>query len=118
MKTKEETVTLDNIGGGAAAQLFEVEWKKVLKDIMDPNTDPKAERAITIKVTIKPDENRDLCVIGVSVKPKLSGTKAFLTTAFLGMENGRPEAREIENKQANLFDKNGNIASITGGTGQ
>lgn len=118
MHTKDETVNLENIGGGAAMELFDVEWRRVLKDIMDPNTDPKAERSITVKITVKPDENRDLGIIGISVKPKLAGTKEFLTKAFFGIEEGKPEAREIENRQETLFDRKGRIASITGGTGE
>ena len=113
MHTNKETMTLENIGGGAAVELFGIDLKKVLKDILDVNTDPKAERAITLKVAIKPDENRDLGTISISCKSKLAGTKEFLTKAFFGMEAGKPEAREIE-RQETLFDRKGDIASITG----
>ena len=36
MFTKEEALTLANLGDGAAVELFDTELSKVLKNIMDP----------------------------------------------------------------------------------
>ena len=49
MHTNEEKLTLSNLGNGAAVELFGIELRRVLKDVMDPNTDPKAVREITLK---------------------------------------------------------------------
>lgn len=117
MHTKEEAITLGNIGGGAAVELFDLELRKVLKDVLDPNTDAKTIRSISLRVTLKPDEDREMGVIGVSVASKLAGSKEFLTKAFFGIENGRPEARELETGQGNLFNQDGNVVPITTNTG-
>ena len=77
MYTKEETLTLENLGNGAAVELFDEALEKVLKNIMDPNTDPKAERSITMKVTFKPDENRDMAPVTLRSPQNWQGAKRF-----------------------------------------
>ncbi len=106
MYTKEETLNLANLGDGAAVELFEAELNKVLKNIMDPNTDAKQSRSITMKVTFKPDENRDLATVDLSVGSRLSGSKAFLTKVLFGKDvRGKVEVREFENNQPSMFEK-------------
>lgn len=113
MHTKEETLTLENLGDGAAVELFEAELEKVSKNIMDPNTEAKAARSITLKVSFKPDENRDLATVGVSVQANLAGSKSFLTKVVFGKDvHGRVEAREFETGQPSMFDGKGKVIPI------
>ena len=113
MYTKEETLTLANLGEGAAVELFEAELEKVSKNILDPNTEAKAPRSITLKVSFKPDENRDLATVDVSVGAKLAGSKSFLTKVVFGKDvRGRVEAREFETGQSSMFDGKDNVVPI------
>lgn len=112
MFTKDESLNLLNLGDGAIPELFETELKKVLKNISNPNADTKMVRKIVIEVAIKPDEKKDLGLIGVKVSSKLAGPKIFTTKVFFGRDKtGNMEAKELGSSQGNLFTKN-NVVSI------
>lgn len=53
-----EKLSLVNLGGGAAVEMFDEALEKVLENILDPNTEAKTKRVITLKMTISPAENR------------------------------------------------------------
>ena len=110
MHTKEEVLNLANIGDGAAMEMFDLELRRILKNIMDPNTEPKAHREIVLKVKFRPDEERDLAAVDVAVSSKLAGSRAFLTRVIFGKDHrGRVEAREFETGQQSLFENNGKV---------
>ena len=52
-----ERLTLATICGGAVQEKVDRALEKVAKNILDPNTDPGKKRTITLKITMKPDEN-------------------------------------------------------------
>jgi hypothetical protein len=52
-------MTLDNLGQGAAKEIFDGALKKVIENIKDVNTDWKPQRSISLVVTFKPDEERN-----------------------------------------------------------
>lgn len=85
-------VTLATLGGGAAAELFEHELQKVLADCLDPNTDPEAKRAITMRLTIAPSEDRESAAVSFKVESKLAGPKPVGRMVFIGKEMGRAVA--------------------------
>jgi len=116
MITKDEEMDLTNIGGGAAVEKFDIELKKVLKDIMDPNTDPKARRDIIIKVLFIPDENREIGDIAISSKSNLAGLKAHFSKAIFGRGPGGYMAKEFKT-QRDLFADNNKVTPITGKEG-
>ena len=47
-------INIGNICDGALVEAFEVELAKVIKNIMDPNTEAKAKRSITMTVDFHP----------------------------------------------------------------
>lgn len=104
MKDQITVVTLANLADGAALELFQSEVGKVLANILDPNTDPKQERSITLKVAIKPDEDRVLGGVKISVSSKLAGLKGVKTNFYFGRHGGQLVATEYNPKQAGLFD--------------
>jgi len=59
MGTNYLEATLETIGGGEAIIQVNHQLKEVFKNIQDPNTDPKAKRSVTLKITIKPNHTRD-----------------------------------------------------------
>jgi hypothetical protein len=90
-------MTLDNLGNGAAKELFEDALKKVIANIKDPNTDWKTGRAITLSVTFKPDEERNEVLMTISATPKLAPPKPFQLKALVGMhKDGTTEAHEFQ----------------------
>lgn len=105
----EQFVSLETLGRGspgevsAAIQLFNLEWQKVLDNCLDPNTDTKPKRSVTLKVTIVPDDDRELCKIEISATSKLASIRPHPTQVFLGRDRGRAVAVEHDPKQLNVF---------------
>lgn len=54
---QEERLTLASLCGGAVQEKVDRALEKVANNILDPNTDPKKKRVITLKITLKPDES-------------------------------------------------------------
>ena len=52
-----ERLTLVTLCEGAVQEKVDRALEKVAKNILDPNTDPGKKRSITLKITMKPDEN-------------------------------------------------------------
>jgi len=80
-------MTLENLGHGAAAILWQNAMNAVLKDIDDPNTEPKTVRKITLELTIKPTNSRRAADMSMQVKYKLAGHRG-VEGAFL-LSRGR-----------------------------
>jgi len=97
-----EIVSLENLGRGAAVEKFDDCLQQVLENILDPNTGASA-RAVTLKVTIKPNENRTLCSVSIACDPKLVFPKPFVTEMFVGSDGGKVIATEHNPKQDPLF---------------
>ena len=119
MPTKE-MLTLDNLGGGAAAEMFADSLEKVIENVINPNTKPDALRSITLKMKIKPDKKqRSLCVVELSCEEKLAAVMPFETAMFVGMEHGVAAASEYAPQQAGLFQEEkpqkNNMVAIAGG---
>jgi len=97
-------ITLANIGGGAAVEKFEDELKKVVENILDPNTEPNAKRTIVLTVTIKPTKDRTHGPVTVSAVSKLAPTMTYGTVAYFGMDGETPVAFEDNPKQVTIGD--------------
>jgi hypothetical protein len=81
-----EMVSLATLGRGAAIERFDDEFSKILQNILDPNTPPTAERSITLRVRLKPTENRDFCAVAIECSSKVAGAKPVLTQIFVGWD--------------------------------
>jgi hypothetical protein len=81
-----EAMSYTTLGGGAAAEMFDRELEKILANIQDPNRPYKPPREITLKLTMKPDENREKVSISIAVSSKAPGFKSFDSLAYLGVD--------------------------------
>lgn len=103
MGTISDRVTLENLGKGAALELFESELSNVIANILDPNTKADTVRTITLKVKIKPDKkSRSMCALEVGCESKLAATMPFESTIFVGVEHGEMVASEYNPDQQRL----------------
>ena len=98
-----QPLSLSNLGRGAAAELFEQAWARVLENVQDPNTDHKKPRTVTIKITVKPDQDRRSGAVELVVTTSLAGVKPFKTNIFIGDEGRGMVAYENDPKQMGLF---------------
>jgi hypothetical protein len=100
---KLSEVTLTTLAGGGAVELFEREFKKVLANILDPNTNAAEKRSVTIECVIEPHESRESGAIAVKVKSKLAGPKPLASLVHFGEHNGRPVAVGFDPRQHDAF---------------
>jgi hypothetical protein len=96
-------VTLENLHGGAAVELFQKELYRVLENIQDPNTNPEAKRSLTMKVTFEPDEERERADITLEVVSKLASHKPVRGPIYMGQKDGRPVAAAFDPNQPDFF---------------
>ena len=88
-------LSLLTICEGSAAERFDYELQKVLNNIVDPNTEAKTTREITITVKIKPDEARESFSAEMFVKSKLAKLSAVTSIGAIGKDvRGLAEAFE------------------------
>lgn len=95
-------ITLDNVGNGVAAELFEREFRQVMKNIADVNTNPTATREITLKVLIRPTADRKDGTLSVKCASKLAPVQPYATPIFFGQLAGEMEAYNHNFKQETL----------------
>lgn len=95
-----EPMNYANLGGGAAAEMFDRELEKVLANIRDLNHPSADKREITLKVEFKPDESREKARVDISVSSKMPGFRSFESFAYLGSDQrdrNKPRAFERGN---------------------
>ena len=85
---KREKVTLNNIGNGAAKELFDYELQRVLENIEDSNTDPTKVREITMKFKMKPSADREVIITEILAVSKLVPDVPFSLTMYPQKEKG------------------------------
>ena len=113
MYTSEELVSLNNLGNGAAVEMFDNELEKVLNNLQDINKDGKAERSITLTVKFKPTDTQGIVSTQIECKSKLSGQRIFPTHLMIGHNGRQSEAREMFQQQPLQFkDPDGKVVPI------
>lgn len=92
-------INLEKFAGGALAEKFNMAFQEVLENIADLNTGHKAQRKITIDLTFKPNEERELSQVDVQVKTKLAPSKSVGTTILIDRDGkGGIVASEYNNQ--------------------
>lgn len=79
-------VNLETFAGGALQEKFDDAMKKVLTNLMDPNTPWKNKRKIAIEVSFEQNEDRDDVSVNVSVVTKLAPVKPIGTRMAIGRD--------------------------------
>jgi len=111
---EERFVSLESLGGGAAIEMFQDEFDKVLANVLDPNTKATAARSVTLTVTIKPDENRRYGNTLIECKSKIASIRGVGTALYIGRAGGKPVATERDDKQMEIP---GNVVGIKEASG-
>ena len=79
-------VNLEMFAGGALQEKFDDAVKKVLANLLDPNTPWKNKRKIAIEVSFEQNEDRDDASVNVSVVTKLAPVKPIGTRMSIGKD--------------------------------
>ncbi|QOY37067.1 replication terminator protein [Anaerobacillus isosaccharinicus] len=103
-------VDLNSLANGAVAERINMELQKILENINDPNTDPKKARKLTVSLTIKGDENRDLATVTVQAKSTFAPAKDVETIIVMDYDSkGQVTGKELKSgvKGQTFFDEEG-----------
>lgn len=79
-------INLDALAGGELGEQFQAAAKKVVENLLDPNTPYKNKRGITIKLTFEQNEERNDVSVGVQVDTKLSPHSPMKTNLAIGKD--------------------------------
>ncbi|HJE44447.1 replication terminator protein [Levilactobacillus namurensis] len=100
-------VELSELANGAIQEKLDHALKDVMTNILDPNTEAKKKRKITITLTMEPGENRDTLTLDAQVKATLVPEDSATTTVLVGRNDaGYIEANELRSgaKGQTYFD--------------
>ncbi|MFD1777045.1 replication terminator protein [Paenibacillus rhizophilus] len=110
-------INLDNLAGGAVSERLNIELKKAADNIMDPNTDWKKARKVTMTITLKPDEERDIALVSIDTKTVLAPAHGVATKLVFGKDNaGQAVVEELVSGTKNqmMMDNDGDLADDRG----
>lgn len=94
----QETVSLATLARGGAIERFDDELRRVIENIMDPNTGSGA-RSVTLKVVLKPAADKASSTVAISCSSKVQGAEPVGTMMFLGRAQGKAVAMEHNPEQ-------------------
>lgn len=80
-------LTIESLCGGAVNERINRALRKVSDNILDPNTDAKKKREITLKLTFKPNEgDREEVGVEANVTMKLAPEEGVQTQFFINRD--------------------------------
>lgn len=98
----KDHTNIATIGGGAAAERFDIEMQRALENIADINTPWKKPREVTIKVKLLPNEDRNNIAVDIESSVKLAGFETVGSRLFVGRAEGKFVAIEHNPQQLQL----------------
>ena len=100
---RREKLTLATIGGGAVQERVDRALEKVARNIMDPNTDPKKKRMITLKIIMKPDEDdREDVEVSAEVQVSLAPEMGVSTHFFVSKDLSTDKVSVMEHRRGEI----------------
>lgn len=110
-------VELSKLVRGGVQEQFIKEWRRVTRNIDDPNTSATAARSITITITLKPDKKRKTINSTIATKSTIAPDNPLDTTFILGTDNaGNVVAKELMfgDEDQTFFDNEGTVRTGIG----
>ena len=79
-------INLETLAEGGLTEKVNMALQEVLNNIIDPNTDYKVKRKLTIDITFISQEDRDLALLDIQTKTKLAPPKSIGTKIVIGTD--------------------------------
>lgn len=105
-------ISLTTICNGAVPEVFEREFRELLRNIADPNMVPEKVRTVTIKFAVKPTEDRSQAAIAFTCKSSLQPVKVVRGQFFLSRHSGQLKAYSVDMQQGALFGEGEAVTAI------
>ena len=101
-----EPVTLSTLGEGAAEELFNRVWDRILENILDPNFPATETRTLTLKVVVKPNDDRTLGAMEIIADCKLPTGIGANSMCHIGRQAGKAVSVQTRARQMQMdWDK-------------
>lgn len=112
----DKYIDFSSIAKGALDEKLNAALKDVIENLLDPNTDHKAKRKITIDMKFQTDDTRELAGIEVSTKVSLAPSMPVATKMLIGRDfnTGQIVAREWDNQVQGQIEVNDVIEKTDG----
>lgn len=85
-------LSVDSLAGGGLIERITDEISKAIANCLDPNTEAKKPRTVSMVMRITPNKERDMADVSCIVSSKLQPAEALETTLFIGAD---PRTGEI-----------------------
>lgn len=91
---------LETFAGGELSRQINRDIEAVMRNVVDPNTDVKAKRKITVTIEFKPNEQRNYITTNVNSKPTLAPALGAVTALGVQQDltSGAIDVAEIGSK--------------------
>ena len=91
---------LETFAGGELSRQINRDIEAVMRNVVDPNTDAKAKRKITVTIEFKPNEQRNFITTNVNSKPTLAPALGAVTALGVQQDltSGAIDVAEIGSK--------------------
>lgn len=91
---------LETFAGGELSRQINRDIEAVMRNVVDPNTDVKAKRKITVTIEFKPNEQRNFITTNVNSKPTLAPSLGAVTALGVQQDltSGAIDVAEIGSK--------------------
>ncbi|MGF2617757.1 replication terminator protein [Rossellomorea vietnamensis] len=90
-------IDLNTFAEGALSERANAEVQKILENIADPNTDAKKVRKLTLTVSFKADDKRDVVLSSVVAKSTLAPAKEIESKFLMDLDSaGKVTGAELK----------------------
>lgn len=91
---------LETFAGGELSRQINRDIEAVMRNVVDPNTDVKTKRKITVTIEFKPNEQRNFITTNVNSKPTLAPALGAVTALGVQQDltSGAIDVAEIGSK--------------------
>ena len=91
-----DKLSFTTLAGGGVEEKLQYALDEVAANIADPNTDAKKARKVTMTLTLKPNEQRNIATLDIDVKTSMVAPKGISTILMIDRdEKGKAVAAEI-----------------------
>lgn len=91
-----EAKSVLDMAQGAIMEQVNQEVGKIVENILDPNTDAKKKRQLSLTVDFAPSSDRATVVVTATAKSKLLPNNAVQTTIYVGADATTGEIQAVE----------------------
>lgn len=103
------TKSMLDMASGAIKERVDVEMPKIIKNILDVNTNPTKPRKLTLTLTFTPDDMRQVVATKCEVKTALVASNPVTTSLYVGEFNGEVQAVEMQPQVPGQMGMDGSV---------